>query len=129
MPNSLKSNGAPKILVVDDKQSPAIMLNSHGYDVESISNVIEAYLFIQKKHPDLVLLELDRENAVNFQLWEQIKLLSPKPSVAFMIKDAIYRPLSCVQEFIGQRGRRRRQGTATRSTTDLIDQVAALFAA
>lgn len=64
--NISRTNGTTKILVVDGKQSRAIMLNSHGYDVESIGNIIEAYFFIQEQHPDLVLLELDRENASTF---------------------------------------------------------------
>jgi CheY-like chemotaxis protein len=127
MTNKSKNSATTKILIVDDKQSRAIMLNSYGYDVESIGDALEAYLFIQEEHPDLVLLELNKENPGRFQLWERIKLLNPRPIVAFLIKDAIYRPLSCVQEFIGQR-RKGRHGVKV-GRSDLIDQVAALFAA
>jgi CheY-like chemotaxis protein len=129
MSNNPRSNGNPKILLVDDKQSNAIMLNSHGYDVESIGNVIEAYLFIQKRHPDLVLLELNKDNGGTFQLWEKLKVSNPKQSVAFLIKDAIYRPLSCLQEFTARRGRPQHQGRASKSASDLIERVAAVFAA
>ena len=130
MAKNPRTNANPKILVVDDKQSRAIMLNSHGYDVESIGNVIEAYLFIQKRHPDLVLLELDKENAGTFQLWEQLKISNPKQSVAFLIKDALYRPLSCVQDFLlGWRRKPEHQDKDRNSNNDLIDRVAALFAA
>jgi hypothetical protein len=83
----------------------------------------EPYLFIQKKRPDLVLLALNERNAGTLQLWEQIRHSKHRRTVAFLIRGAIYRPLSCIEDFIGeeQRGEGR--------NIDLIEKVAALFAA
>ena len=46
---------AKTILLVDDspkeKHTRAIMLNTHGYDVDSISNIDDVYRFSQTKPP------------------------------------------------------------------------------
>ena len=65
MIKELKTGASARtILLVDDSPKEehirAIMLSTNGYDVNSVSNIDDAYRFSQMKHPDLVLLALRR---------------------------------------------------------------------
>ena len=57
------------ILLVDDspkeKHIRAIALHTHGYEVDSVSDIDDAYRFSQTEHPDLVLLALSKDSDEN----------------------------------------------------------------
>lgn len=76
------------ILLVDDslkeKHLRAIMLNTHGYDVEAVSDIDDAYRFSQAKHPDLVLLALSKDSEGESTLWERISTCFAWRSFLFM---------------------------------------------
>ncbi len=83
-----------RILLIDNsprgKQIRAIMLHTHGYDVELIANLEEAYLFCRTEQPDLVLLVLGRERGAELQLWNRIKHCNPLQRVAFVINNSLH---------------------------------------
>ncbi len=125
MASHSKTDSATRILLVDNRQKRAIMLSTHGYDVESTSNLNEAYLFWRAEHPDLVLLALSKDSDRELRLWERIKRADPEQPVAFLIKDALYRPVSCIADVIGKRKTR----NSKEHMKGVIDKVAAVFAA
>ncbi len=92
-PRHSSANGRT-ILLVDDspkeKHVRAIMLNTHGYNVESVSNPDDAYRFSQAKRPDLVLLALSKDTEGESTLWERIKRANPRQLVAFLINNSFY---------------------------------------
>jgi DNA-binding NtrC family response regulator len=109
------------ILLVDDspkeKHVRAIMLNTHGYDVESVSNIDDAFRFSQAKHPDLVLLALSKDTAGESTLWERIRRANPLQRVAFLINDSLYlSPVFSMSDLVRKPG----QG-------DFVDKIGALF--
>src|SRR6266849_2975217 len=83
-----------RLLLIDNsprgKQIRAIMLHTHGYDVELIANLEEAYLFCRTEQPDLVLLVLGRERGAELQLWNRIKRCNPLQRVAFVINNSLH---------------------------------------
>jgi response regulator RpfG family c-di-GMP phosphodiesterase len=110
------------ILLVDDspkeKHVRAIMLNTHGYDVESVSNIDDAFRFSQAKHPDLVLLALSKDTA-GATLWERIKRANPLQRVAFLINDSLYlSPVFSIRHLVRKPGQ-----------DDFVDKIGALFGA
>lgn len=111
------------ILLVDDspkeKHVRAIMLNTHGYDVESVSNIDEAFRFSQAKHPDLVLLALSKDTVGESTLWERIKRANPMQLVAFLINDSLYlSPVFSISDLVRRPGQ-----------DDFVDKIGALFGA
>lgn len=111
------------ILLVDDspeeKHVRAIMLNTHGYNVESVSNVDEAYRFSQTKHPDLVLLALSRNSDRESTLWERIKRANPRQRIAFLINNSLYlSPVFRLSDLVRKPGQ-----------DDFVERIGALFGA
>jgi DNA-binding NtrC family response regulator len=114
---------AKTILLVDDspkeKHTRAIMLNTHGYDVDSISNIDDAYRFSQTKHPDLVLLALSKDSDGELTLWERIKRANPLQRVAFLIENSLYSsPVFSISDLV----RKPEQD-------DFVEKIGALFCA
>jgi DNA-binding NtrC family response regulator len=95
------------------------MLNTHGYNVESVSNVDDAYRFSQRKHPDLVLLALSRNSDGESTLWERIKRANPRQRVAFLINNSLYlSPVFRMSDSVRKPGQ-----------DDFVERIGALFAA
>ncbi len=114
---------ARTILLVDDspkeKHVWAIMLNTHGYDVDSVSNTDDAYRFSQTKHPDLVLLALSKDSDGELTLWERIKHANPGQRVAFLINNSLYfSPVFSMSDLVRKPGQ-----------DDLVERIGALFSA
>jgi DNA-binding NtrC family response regulator len=111
------------ILLVDDspqeKHLRAIMLNTRGYDVESVSNVDDAYRFSQAKRPDLVLLALAKDSDGQSRLWERIRRANPLQRVAFLINDSLYSsPVFSMSDLVRKPGQ-----------DDFVEKIGALFGA
>jgi CheY-like chemotaxis protein len=111
------------ILLVDDsakeKHSRAIRLNTHGYDVDSVSNIEDAYRFSQTKHPDLVLLALSKDSDGELSLWERIKRANPGQQVAFLINNSLYlNPVFSMSDLVRKPGQ-----------DDFVERIGALFCA
>jgi DNA-binding NtrC family response regulator len=114
---------ARTILLVDDspkeKHIRAITLNTHGYDVDSVSNIDDAYRFSQTKHPDLVLLALSKDSDGELTLWERIKGANPRQRVAFLINDSLYlSPVFSMSDLVRKPGQ-----------DDFVERIGALFSA
>jgi CheY-like chemotaxis protein len=112
---------ARTILLVDDnpkeKHVRAITLNTHGYDVESASNIEDAYRFSQTKHPDLVLLALSRDIDGESTLWERIKRANPRQRIAFLINNSLYlSPVFRMSDLVRKPGQ-----------DDYVERIGALF--
>jgi CheY-like chemotaxis protein len=112
-----------KILLVDDNPKEehirAIMLNTHGYDVDSVSNIDDAYRFSQTKHPDLVLLALSKDSDGELTLWERIKRATPRQRVAFLINHSLYlSPVFSMSDLVRKSGQ-----------DDFVERIGALFCA
>jgi DNA-binding NtrC family response regulator len=111
------------ILLVDDDSRMlnlrAIMLSTHGYDVGSASNAVEAQSAWEGTSPDLVLVALSRHSAETLDFLEGIKRASPQQRVAFLDSETLHlAPLFFNGELI-----RKAEGPA-----DLIGRVGALLA-
>jgi DNA-binding NtrC family response regulator len=111
------------ILLVDDspkeKHVRAIMLNTHGYNVEAVSNTDDAYRFSQAKRPDLVLLALSKDLEGESTLWERIRHANPRQRVAFLINDSLYlSPVFSVSDLVRKPGQ-----------DDFVERIGALFGA
>ncbi|MGH9670485.1 MAG: hypothetical protein ACRD3A_10280 [Terriglobales bacterium] len=89
-----KENVPARILLVGDtsrlRSSRAIMLGSHGYDVESIPSTTEAGSTWRAGRPDLVLLALNNAADETFRLWKSIRESDPEQRVGFLVSDAQY---------------------------------------
>ncbi len=89
-----RSASRSRILLIDnsprEKQIRAIMLHTHGYDVELTANLEDAYLFCRTEQPDLVLLALSGERGAELQLWNRIKRSNPLQRVAFLINNSLH---------------------------------------
>lgn len=95
------------------------MLNTHGYDVDSVSNIDDAYRVSQTKHPDLVLLALSKDSDGELTLWERIKGANPGQRVAFLINDSLYlSPVFSVSDLVRKPGQ-----------DDFVERIGALFSA
>ena len=121
-PRHSSANGRT-ILLVDDspkeKHVRAIMLNTHGYNVESVSNPDDAYRFSQAKRPDLVLLALSKDTEGESTLWERIKRANPRQLVAFLINNSFYlSPVFSMSDLVRKPGQ-----------DDFVERIGALFGA
>ena len=89
-----KENPLARILLVGDnsrlRSSRAIMLGSHGYDVESIHSIPEAGRTWRASRPDLVLLALTNAADETFSLWRSIRESYPEQRVGFLVSDSQY---------------------------------------
>jgi DNA-binding NtrC family response regulator len=89
-----RSTSRCRILLIDnsphEKRIRAIMLHTHGYDVELTANPEDAYLFCRAEQPDLVLLSLRGERGAELQLWNRIKRSNPLQRIAFLINNSLH---------------------------------------
>ena len=111
------------ILLVDDDSETrslrSIMLGTHGYEVDSVSNSADAHVTWKATRPDLVLLALRRYSAGTVEFLQEITRVSPQQRVAFVNDDSLHlSPLSYNGELV-----RHAEGPE-----DLIDRVGALLA-
>jgi DNA-binding NtrC family response regulator len=98
----------------------AIMLSTHGYDVDSVSNSAEAHSTWQATRPDLVLVAFSGYRAGTLELVGKIKRVCPQQRVAFVNGESLHlSPLFYNGELV-----RKAEGPE-----DLIEQVGALLAA
>jgi CheY-like chemotaxis protein len=109
------------ILLVDDslkeKHLRAIMLSTHGYNVESVSNIDDAYRFSQAKRPDLVLLALSKDVDGESTLWERIRRSNPRQRIAFLINNSLYlSPVFRMSDLVRKPGQ-----------DDFVERIGALF--
>ncbi len=122
-PGNGRSHRGSILLVDDDSRMRtlrAIMLSTHGYEVDSASNSAEAHLTWEATRPDLVLVALSRHSPGALEFLERIKRLSPKQRIAFVNSESLHlSPLFYNGELI-----RKAEGPE-----DFIEQVGALLAA
>lgn len=123
MINTLETGpaSARTILLVNDspkeKHLWAIMLNTYGFDVDSVSNIDDAYDFSQTKHPDLVLLALSKDIDGQSTLWERIKRANPRQRIAFLINNSLYlSPAFRMSDLVRKPGQ-----------DDFVERIGALF--
>ena len=112
------------ILLVDNDSSMrnlrAVMLSTHGYDVDSASNSVEAQSAWEVTRPDLVLVAFSRYSAGTLEFLEGIKRVSPQQRVAFLNGESLHlAPLFYNGELI-----RKAEGPG-----DFLERVRALLAA
>lgn len=81
-----------KILLVGSNpqllNAQAIMLNTHGYEVETANNASEARTRWSASRPDLVLLALNDSADGNFGLWQSIRDSDPAQRVGFLLNNS-----------------------------------------
>ena len=87
-------NTLMRILLVDDnsqmRNTRAVMLASHGYEVESVSDTTEACVRWHAKRPDLVLLALS-DTADRAFIWCQgIRDSVPAQRIGFLLAQSQY---------------------------------------
>ena len=125
--NHVPGNGGNhrgSILLVDDdsgmRSVRAIMLATHGYEVDSVSTTAEAHLRWMATRPDLVLVAFTGYHAGTLEFLEKISLASPRQRVALLNGQSLY--LSSL--FYNGELIRKAEGPE-----DLIEQVGTLLAA
>jgi DNA-binding response OmpR family regulator len=83
-----------KILLVDDnsqlRNTRAVMLSTHGYEVDSVSDTTEACLRWHKNRPDLVLLALSKTADRTFTLCPGIRDSMPAQRIGFLLAESQY---------------------------------------
>lgn len=88
--------GGMRILLVDDnsqlRNTRAVMLSTHGYEVESVSDTAEACARWHAKRPDLVLLALSvGEMADQAFIWCQgLRDSIPAQRIGFLLAQTQY---------------------------------------
>jgi DNA-binding NtrC family response regulator len=120
--NSRTQRGS--ILLVDDdskmRSFRAIMLSTHGYDVDCASNSAEAQLSWEATRPDLVLVAFAHYRAGTLEFLERIKRVRPQQRIAFVNGESLHlSPLFYNGELIRKAG----------GPKDFIEQVGTLLAA
>ena len=63
----------------------AIMLSTHGYDVETVRDACEARVRLRACRPDLVLMALGDSADGNFDLWQSIRQSDPAQRMGFLL--------------------------------------------
>jgi CheY-like chemotaxis protein len=111
------------ILLVDDdsrlRNLRAIMLSTHGYDVDCVSDSADALLRWQATRPDLVLVAFARYRAGTLEFLEEIARVSPQQRIAFLNGESLHlSPLFYNGELIRQ----------AEGPDDFLERVAALVA-
>jgi len=121
-PGNGRSHRASVLLVADDSRMRdlrAIMLNTHGYDVRSVSNAVEAQSNWEVTRPDLVLVAFSRYSAGTLEFLEGIKRASPQQRIAFLNDESLHlAPLYYNGELIRK----------AEDSEDFIERVGALLA-
>jgi DNA-binding NtrC family response regulator len=112
------------ILLVDDdsrmRNLRTAMLSTHGYDVDSAGNSVEAQSAWEVTRPDLVLVAFSRYSAGTLEFLEGIKRVSPHQRVAFLNGESLHlAPLFYNGELI-----RKAEGSE-----DFLERVGALLSA
>lgn len=83
-----------KILLVDDNQqlrdTRAVMLSTHGYEVESVRDTTEACLRWHANRPDLVLLALSDTADRAFKACPGIRESMPAQRVGYLLAQSQY---------------------------------------
>ena len=83
-----------RILLVGDTSRlhsrRAVMLSTHGYEVESILSAAEAGRTWRVNRPDLVLLALTHAADETFALWRSIRKSDPEQRMSFLVSDSQY---------------------------------------
>lgn len=83
-----------RILLVDDnahlRNTRAVMLSTHGYEVESVQDTTEACLRWAVNRPDLVLLSLSKTADRTFTLCPAIRESIPAQRVGFLLAESQY---------------------------------------
>src|SRR5512146_1462781 len=82
----LRSVRAPfRILLLESegrsRDLHAMILMTHGYDIECTANYIQAWNMWRAKRPDLILVALDIRDMRLFGLLERIRRRDPSPGV------------------------------------------------
>lgn len=87
-------SGGMKILLVDDnsqlRNTRAVMLSTHGYEVESVSDTMEACLRWHANRPDLVLLALSKTADRDFIWCQGMRDSVPLQRVGFLLAESQY---------------------------------------
>ena len=82
-----------KILVVDDSSTNVVLLNAvleqNGFEVATALNVREAYRYLRKKKPDLILLDLLMPVTSGFEFLEEIKGSDNMKDIPVVIVSAV----------------------------------------
>jgi response regulator RpfG family c-di-GMP phosphodiesterase len=93
-PQTHKRNIPARVLLVGDtsrlRSHRAIMLSTHGYEVESIPSAAEAGRTWRVNRPDLVLLALTHAADETFALWRSIRKSDPQQRMSFLVSDSQY---------------------------------------
>lgn len=83
-----------KILLVDDdpqlRNTRAVMLSTHGYEVESVPDTTEACQRWHANRPDLVLLALSERADRTFSFCPEIRESLPAQRVGFLLAESQY---------------------------------------
>lgn len=83
-----------RILLVDDdsqlRSARAIMLSTHGYEVESASDTTEACRRGRASRPDLVVLALTATADRTFSFCQEIRKALPAQRVGFLLAESQY---------------------------------------
>lgn len=94
MTQETRKDAGARILLVGDNSRlgsrRAIMLSTHGYEVESIHSAAEAGLTWRANRPDLVLLALTHAADDTFALWRSIRESDPEQRMGFLVSDSQY---------------------------------------
>jgi len=112
------------ILLLDDdsrmRSLRAIMLSTHGYEVDSVNSPAEAHVRWEATRHDLVLVAFSRYRSGTLEFLENIKRVRPQQRVGLMNGESLHlSPLFYNGELI-----RKAEGPE-----DLIEQVGALLEA
>lgn len=87
-------NAGTRILLVGGSSlltsSNAIMLSTHGYEVETAKSASEARARLRACRPDLVLLALGDSADGNFDLWQSIRQSDPAQRIGFLLAGTQY---------------------------------------
>ncbi len=85
---------ATRILLVGSDtlltRSDAVMLGTHGYNVETVKSASEARERLRACAPDLVLLALSDSADGNFGLWQSIRQSDPAQRMGFLLTGTQY---------------------------------------
>lgn len=83
-----------KILLVEEhdgaRRERAIILSTHGYEVQTTNSAAEAHQLWHATRPDLVLLAAERHTDTAQGLWEAITQADPQQRIAFLHADSLY---------------------------------------
>lgn len=83
-----------RILLVDDnsqlRHTRALMLSTHGYEVEAVRDTMEACLRWRANRPHLVLLALSKTSDRTFSFCPDIRDSLPAQRVGFLLAESQY---------------------------------------